>query len=534
MHLSIVVLTHDRAPLLKRCLKSIEDDVGASAELIVAANAPDTATEDVLRNFQPARVLRFPENIGAEARNRAAQEARGRLILFLDDDCLVHPGMSRALAECFEDPSVAAAGPYICSDREPGRLIAIGHTVGRLSGRVRGVLPQEPAAAVEDVPMVGANGMMIRRDLFRRLGGFSPEYFVFFEDSDLCERIKSRGFRIVASSDARMGHPESKGSDAPMLLQRMGIADRTRGYLLARNRTLFMRRNRSVFGFLVFACTWLPLYTAAVALFSWLTRRHDIATAYLGGSWTALKAARSTGRVRPFVNPDPPSVRAYNTALSWTDPIVRSVDPDTQTVLDVGSGSGQPLDIINRRKRFFSIGVDSFEPYLSETRKRGIHTAVVKANALKLPFADQSFDTVLCLQVIEHLEKHRGSELLEELERVARRQLIVTTPNGFMPHPEVDGNPHQVHLSGWTPAEMRALGFDVEKQGLKQLYGERGMVHRIRIGPIRKAVFVLGWLFEACCRFLPPVRRCANYYIICTKRTGFAEGEARSNLSPRR
>lgn len=519
---SVVILTHRRPDLLERCLTSLfassvpRDEM----EVFVAANQPDVATESVLAGFGSVSVLRFEQNLGVEARNRAAGRARGRFVLFLDDDCVVGQDMVRNMTRCLQgNPGVGVVGPTILSTEQPDRVVAMGHDIRRVTGRVMGVLDGRRDAPFVPVPLVGANGMMVRRELFLECGGFPGEYFVFFEDSDLCHRIRDRGYAVTCCPDATMWHPERKeDSSVPQLLAALGLSDRQRAFLLARNRLIFMRRNRPLATFVAHLLVPAPLLLGGISAVALLLGAPRIAISYLRGGRAGLAWAIRPGR-RPIRKPkvrDRWTVRAYYTALSWTNPIWWKLDREATSLLDVGCGQGQPLDILNRRRRLFSVGVDVFDPYLRQIRDRAIHNLVVKADALSLPFPDRTFDIVTCLQVIEHLPPEQGLQLLDELERVARRQVIVTTPNGYMPHPTVDDNPHQEHLSGWTASDMGRLGFEVERQGVKQLYGEGGFVHRVRWAPLRKLGFVLGLLFEALC-LLAPVKRLANYYLVCVK-----------------
>jgi hypothetical protein len=76
-------------------------------------------------------------------------------------------------------------------------------------------------------------------------------------------------------------------------------------------------------------------------------------------------------------------------------------------------------------------------------------------------FGEDEFDCTVALDVVEHLAKDAGWKLLADLERIARRRVVIFTPNGFLPQDPYDGNPHQAHLSGWTVDEMRGLGYKV-------------------------------------------------------------------------
>lgn len=223
------------------------------------------------------------------------------------------------------------------------------------------------------------------------------------------------------------------------------------------------------------------------------------------------------------------SLRIYFQLCSWTNPIWHLLDKSARTLLDVGCGPAESTEILNLRRRLRSVGVDVWTPYLRHCKARQIHDVNVRADVRQLPFREKSFDVVICLQVIEHLSRPDAERLLERLERVARRQVIVTTPVGYMPHPEVDCNPYQAHLSGWTENDFASHGYSVTRQGLVRLYGPDGLVHRLRSGPARKSVLAIGWLFELACLLFPPTQRVADYYLVASKNLPFVrEGHRNS------
>jgi hypothetical protein len=74
---------------------------------------------------------------------------------------------------------------------------------------------------------------------------------------------------------------------------------------------------------------------------------------------------------------------------------------------------------------------------------------------------DRSFDCVVALDLIEHLTKEDGRRLLRAMERIARRKVVIFTPQGFLPQHAVGRNEFQRHLSGWEVDEMRGMGYRV-------------------------------------------------------------------------
>src|SRR5690606_39271726 len=74
-------------------------------------------------------------------------------------------------------------------------------------------------------------------------------------------------------------------------------------------------------------------------------------------------------------------------------------------------------------------------------------------------------------------EKDDGYLLLEKMEKIAKKKVIVFTPNGFLKQGEYDNNPWQVHLSGWEVDEMETRGYKVYGLGgLKELRGEYSII----------------------------------------------------------
>ena len=144
------------------------------------------------------------------------------------------------------------------------------------------------------------------------------------------------------------------------------------------------------------------------------------------------------------------------------------------SLLDVGCGADSPVRHFRRRIPRL-VGVDGFAPSIEMSRARGIHDEYFCAELLAIDslFSERSFDCVLASDVVEHLPKALGLELIAKMERIARNRVIIFTPNGFVAQGEHGGNVLQRHVSGWTVEEMKAMGYDVIGiNGWKPLLGE--------------------------------------------------------------
>ena len=102
------------------------------------------------------------------------------------------------------------------------------------------------------------------------------------------------------------------------------------------------------------------------------------------------------------------------------------------------------MAFINRKRKFHAVGVDVFVPYIQQCRKLGAHESLILADVRKQPFQPKSFDTVICMEVLEHMAKEEGKMMLQCFEKIARKQVILTTPVGKYKQGPYDGNPYLV------------------------------------------------------------------------------------------
>jgi SAM-dependent methyltransferase len=151
--------------------------------------------------------------------------------------------------------------------------------------------------------------------------------------------------------------------------------------------------------------------------------------------------------------------------------VARHLDREAATMLDVGCGQGGPIQYIRPRRGVSAVGADIFLPYLRQHLRDGAYEGLVLCDVRRLPFDPGSFDVVFCGEVLEHLEENEGRKLLTSIERIARRQVIITTPVGHCAQHPYDDNEYQAHRSAWTPGALRRLGYRVRGSGLRGMGG---------------------------------------------------------------
>jgi cellulose synthase/poly-beta-1,6-N-acetylglucosamine synthase-like glycosyltransferase len=223
--LTVVVPTRNRGELIGDTLVALLGlDVSSlgRVEVLVVDQSTDERTRQEVQKIDPAgerlRHVRSASVGSSAARNAGAAIARGEVLAYTDDDCIVDPGWLKALAEEFADPSVTAV--Y-------GRLLP--YDFKSRNGLEVGFQPSEWRTVFEGrTPpwYIGHGGnMAFRRSALLAAGGFDPMLgaggrFQACEDPDIAFRLLARGRRVVYCPTAVAYHKHWKDWPAQQRMER--------------------------------------------------------------------------------------------------------------------------------------------------------------------------------------------------------------------------------------------------------------------------------------------------------------------------
>jgi ubiquinone/menaquinone biosynthesis C-methylase UbiE len=134
-----------------------------------------------------------------------------------------------------------------------------------------------------------------------------------------------------------------------------------------------------------------------------------------------------------------------------------------KSYLDIGCGRGKWGYLIktSHKPPSYIVGSDIELSNLRWVKEHKIYDDVVLLDGGHLPFRDNSFDIVLAIEVIEHMEKMSGEKLLNEAERVSRKRVIVSTP--LLGARYWYSRRH--HVSKWTVSDLHKRGYKVRGVG---------------------------------------------------------------------
>lgn len=172
--------------------------------------------------------------------------------------------------------------------------------------------------------------------------------------------------------------------------------------------------------------------------------------------------------------------KAYKKILpGYEEQLLKELN-NMQSILDIGCGKSSPLRLI--KKKVYKVGIDIFKPDLSKSKNSKIHDKYYCLNAVQIDkyFQPKQFDCVVALDLIEHLDKRSGLELICKMEKIAKKKVIIFTPNGFIPQDD-DINQYQKHKSGWSVKEFKKSGYCVS--GVNGLISLRTLKSQIKFKP---------------------------------------------------
>lgn len=269
--ISVIICSYNGSSTLRDCLESVTKLCYPDFEVLLVDDGSIDSLADIVRESPEVRYI-HQEHAGlGVARNRGATEAKGEILAYTDDDCVVDEDWLHYLAAAFENSGFAAVGGPNISPPPVNRTEAC---VAAAPGTPAHVLLDDRIA--EHLP--GCN-LAVKREAFDRIGGFSPEYIAAGDDVDFCWRLQDAGFVIGFAPPAMVWH-RRRISVRAYLRQQVGYGRaeailigehperygmmggaRWRGIVYSGNRGelgLASRIYRGVFGYAAFQAVYVP------------------------------------------------------------------------------------------------------------------------------------------------------------------------------------------------------------------------------------------------------------------------------------
>jgi GT2 family glycosyltransferase len=240
---SILILVQRNPKLLANCLSALARHLepGLAEVILLLNNAAPDVVDYVHRHVHGACVVSSPVNLGfAGGCNRAAASARGEFLVLLNDDTEVESNWLQGLIDAADEcPDAAAVGSLILNFdgtvQEAGRVLANDGTTIPVGERAR--LESMAFMYRRQVDYCSGCSLLVRRAIWAQLGGLDEEYYpAYYEDVDLCLRIRAIGRKVIFAPQSRVRHLGTASTDELFrqfidLRNRRRFADRWKPYL---------------------------------------------------------------------------------------------------------------------------------------------------------------------------------------------------------------------------------------------------------------------------------------------------------------
>lgn len=273
---SVVILNFNGRAWLPRCLESLgQQTILEQIEVIVADNASTDGSEQMASQLlasmrMEARVVQNGGNLGyCAGNNSGAQTAAGEYLLFLNTDTWLERDCLEKLLHTAESAAADSASPMVL-DYDDNSFQGNGASGFDFFGYLTNRPNPLPAGTIFAAP---GCALLVKKEIFQRLGGFDPQFFMYADEADLAWRLTLCGAVTITVPEARVHHrgaaaANPKGGEKVVEFRTNEMVR----FFATRNSFLVILKNAQHVLLLLglFQCLWVALEMLAVLV---LTRR---------------------------------------------------------------------------------------------------------------------------------------------------------------------------------------------------------------------------------------------------------------------
>lgn len=248
--ISIITINYDHPEITCQLLESLRHVTWPNIEVIVVDNASPNDDPAIIKiNYPEIIFIQSKKNLGfAGGNNLGVRIAKGKYVLFLNNDTEVSPGFLEPLVRKMEnDVSIGAVSPKIKFFFQQDIVQFAGITEFNpytIRNRGIGYGEKDDGRFDKDFPTAYVHGaaMMVPMEVIRKIGMMSEAYFLYYEEHDWASRIRRAGYTLWYVHDSLVLHKESvsTGKMSPVKI-----------YYMNRARVLYLRRNTNGLAFLI-------------------------------------------------------------------------------------------------------------------------------------------------------------------------------------------------------------------------------------------------------------------------------------------
>ena len=245
MDVSIIIVNYNTKELILNCIQSIyEKTIGIDYEIIVVDNASVDGSQNMVMDiFKDVKLIYLKENIGfGRANNEGVKIATGKNILFLNSDTILLNNAIKTLSDFLNNNAkIGACGGNLYDENLkpthsyrrifPSVLYELNYLLDRVPEKILFGRNSEHNYSNKTISVAYVTGadLMIKRTVIEKIGCFLDVFFMYFEETDLCLRIKKAGFQVFSVPEARIQHLECKSfNNETVNIKRISLSEASR------------------------------------------------------------------------------------------------------------------------------------------------------------------------------------------------------------------------------------------------------------------------------------------------------------------
>ncbi len=251
MVLNIVIVTFNNERTIIQCLKSIFDSpLNSRADVILVDNDSTDQTVGVVKKTYPnVKLIKNKQNLGfAKANNQAIRKAQSKYIFLLNPDAQVqNDALGRMISYMEENKDVGILGPKLLSadsivQKEITMFPKLSDSIlvllklHRVKPIEHFVYPNYDYEKVQEVEHLMGSALLIRREVFDKIGLFDEKFFLWFEETDFEKIAKEAGFKLVYYPKAVIKHLVGQSTKQINPIKRQAIWNQSLRYYFQKHR----------------------------------------------------------------------------------------------------------------------------------------------------------------------------------------------------------------------------------------------------------------------------------------------------------
>lgn len=237
---AVIILNYRVADLTIRCLKSVIKSDYKDLEIIVVDNASDDGLEEEINKFSDIEFIQTGKNLGYTGGNnigiKKGLELGAEYIFILNPDAYVQKDTIGLLVEGIEKYDAGIVNPKILFDDSDIIWFAgkIFDKANVLASHI-GVNQKDTGQLDKDCEIDDVTGaaMLVKSEVFKKVGLFDERYFLYYEESDLAYRARQAGYKLMYIYEAKVLHKNAQST---------GLGSGLQDYYITRNRMLFAKK----------------------------------------------------------------------------------------------------------------------------------------------------------------------------------------------------------------------------------------------------------------------------------------------------